>query len=109
MAEAVIAAIAMVVQDVLATVMTMAEARNRGWLAGWCDVAGWIVGITTATIAITALQGHNLTQKVLVIMLVSAANLFGTKLGQVIGSRYVHDISLTERLTILEQTVFNKE
>lgn len=103
MIPAIIAAIAMVIQDVLGTIMVMAEAKNRGWLAGVMDSAGWIVSITTATIAITAFQGHNMNEKVLVVILVSLANLFGTKLGQMIGSRYVKDATtLADRVARLE-------
>ncbi len=40
---ALVAAGAMVITDVLGVVMVMAEARNRGWMAGWCDTAQWIV------------------------------------------------------------------
>lgn len=103
MIVAIIAAATMVVTDVLGVVMVMAEARNRGWLAGWMDTAQWIVGITTTTITVTALQGHSLSEKVLVVVLVSLANLFGTKLGQVIGHRFVTDAStLAERVARLE-------
>jgi len=103
MTAAIVAAVAMAVQDVLATIMVMAEAKNRGWLAGTMDSLCWLVGITTTTIAITALQGHNTTDKVAVVVLVSLANLFGTKLGQIIGSRYVKDAtSLADRVTRLE-------
>ena len=103
MTAAVIAALAMVVQDAIATVLVMAEAKNRGWLAGFLDAAGWIVGITTITISINALNGHSLSTKVAVVVLVSLANVFGTKLGQIIGSRYVHDATtLSERVARLE-------
>jgi len=96
---AIIAALTMVVTDVL----VQAEARNRGWLAGWMDTAQWIVGITTTTITVTALQGHDMTEKVAVVVLVSAANLFGTKLGQMIGQRYVTDATtLADRVARLE-------
>jgi len=100
---AIIAALTMVVTDVLGVVMVQAEARNRGWLAGWMDTAQWIVGITTTTITVTALQGHDMTEKVAVVVLVSAANLFGTKLGQMIGQRYVTDATtLADRVARLE-------
>lgn len=106
---ALIAAVTMVVTDVLGTVMVMAEARNRGWLAGWCDTAQWIVGIATTTISVTALQGHSLSTKVWVVVLVSAANLFGTKLGQLIGKRFVTDSSsLADRVASLERTLQTK-
>ena len=86
-----IATVAMVFTDVLGTIMVMAEARNRGWLAGWCDTAQWLVGITTTAITVTILQGHSFMEKVLIILFVSAANLFGTKMGQVVGTKYVKD------------------
>ncbi len=109
MIYAVIAAVTMVITDVLGVVMVMAEAHGRGWLAGWMDTAQWLVGITTTTITVTALQGHDFSEKVAVVVLVSAANLFGTKLGQVIGSRFVVNAkSISERIAALERTVASK-
>ena len=109
MTYAVIAAVTMLFTDVLGTVMVIAEAHEQGWLAGWMDTAQWLVGITTTTITVTALQGHNLNQKIAVIVLVSAANLFGTKLGQMIGSRFVVKTkSLNERIATLERTLASK-
>lgn len=103
MTQALIAAVAMLVQDAISTVLVMAEARNRGWLAGFLDAAAWIVGITTATIAISTLQGNDLADKAYVVVFVSVANVLGTKLGQVIGSRFVHDATtLAERVARLE-------
>lgn len=103
MIYALIAAVTMVVTDILGVVMVMAEARNRGWLAGWMDTAQWIVGITTTTITVTVLQGHSFAMKALVVILVSAANLFGTKLGQMIGQRFVTDATtVADRLARLE-------
>lgn len=103
MIYALIAAVAMVITDILGVIMVMAEARDRGWLAGWMDTAQWLVGITTTTITVTALQGHNWSEKIAVVVLVSAANLFGTKLGQLIGHRFVTDASsLAERVARLE-------
>jgi hypothetical protein len=87
MTIAIWAALAMVASDVLATIMVQAEAANRGWLAGAMDTAGWYVGITTTTISVTTLNGNNTDAKVAVLVLVGAANLFGTKLGQVTGQR----------------------
>lgn len=92
---ALIAAATMVVTDVIGVVMVQAEAHNRGWLAGWLDTLGWLVGIATTTISVTALQGHSLSEKILVVGLVSAANLFGTKLGQVVGKRIVKGAVMT--------------
>lgn len=106
MTVALIAAAAMVATDVLGVIMVQAEARNRGWLAGWMDTAQWLVGIATTTISVTALQGHSVSEKVLVVGLVSTANLFGTKLGQVIGERFVSDkTTLAERVAAIERTL----
>lgn len=103
MIVAIIAALAMAVQDVLSTVMVMAEAKNRGWLAGCMDGLCWIVGITTTTISINALNGHSLSTKVAVVVLVTLANVFGTKGGQLVGQRYVTDATtLADRVARLE-------
>lgn len=83
----IVASLAMVVQDVVGTIMVQAEAANRGWLAGWCDAIGWGVGIASTFYSITALEGHDLPLKVGIIVFVTVANVVGTKLGQVIGTR----------------------
>ena len=83
--------------------MIMAEAKNRGWLAGWMDAAGWILAISTTTITVSTLQGNNTGEKVVVVVLVTTANLLGTKLGQVIGARFITDATtLAERIRRLE-------
>ena len=82
---ALLAAGCMVCQDILATIMVQAEAANRGWLAGLMDMLGF-VAISTTAISVNALNGHGcLINKVLVLAFVGAANVFGTKLGQVSG------------------------
>jgi hypothetical protein len=79
----------MVVQDILAVLLTDAEARNRGWLAGILDSAVWLFAIATTTIAVTALQGHSLAGKVELVVFVTVANLIGMRLGVWIGKRYI--------------------
>lgn len=86
---ALLAALCMIVTDVVATIMVQAEAANRGWLAGAMDTVGWYFSIGTTAISVTALQGHSFGTKVWVLVLVGAANLFGTKLGQVMGKRII--------------------
>ncbi len=105
MIPALLAAVTMLCTDVIGTVMVIAEARNRERLAGWCDSAQWLVGITTTFITIDALNGHSLSEKVWVVVLVSAANLFGTKLGACIGHRWVKDKTVEQRLAALEAHV----
>lgn len=88
---AVLAALAMVVNDIFGTLMVQAEARNRGWLAGMFDSLQWFATITTTTISVTALQGHSLHEKVLVICLVTAANLCGSAIGVYVGKRIIKE------------------
>lgn len=84
---AIIAGLCMVVTDVAATIMVQAEAANRGWLAGWMDTFGYLFSIQTTAITVAAVNGHSLTKHIVVLACVSAANLGGTKLGQVTGKR----------------------
>lgn len=65
----------------------MAEAREMGWLAGALDMAGWYVSIGTTTISVSSLEGHDTAKKIYVLIFVGLANMIGTKLGQVTGSR----------------------
>ena len=102
---ALLAAISMVATDILGTVMVMAEAAGRGWLAGIMDTLGWLVSITTLTISVTALQGHSWTEKTWVVGLVSLANLFGTKAGQMIGSHLLKNKTLGRGKVTLEDRV----
>lgn len=88
---ALLAALCMVFQDVLGTLMVQAEARNHGWLAGFCDSVMWLFSIATTAISVTALQGHNIHEKVLVILLVTLANLVGSRLGVYFGKKYIKE------------------
>lgn len=85
----ILAALAMVVQDIFGTLMVQAEARNRGWLAGCFDSLMWLAAISTTTISVTSLQGHDEARKVAVILAVTAANITGSRLGVFIGERLV--------------------
>ena len=108
MTIALLAALTMVVTDILGTIMVQAEAANRGWLAGLMDAAGWIVSIITTTISVATLSGHNFSEKVWVVALVTAANILGTKLGQVMGQKLMGRTgkkSVEQRVTELEQIV----
>lgn len=100
-----IAAFSMVIQDAAGTVMVVAEARGRGWLAGILDAVGWIFAITTTFISVDSLSGHDFAKKAAVVLAVSAANIFGTKLGESLGSRFVKDRTIEQRLAALEMAV----
>src|SRR5579883_591510 len=84
-----LAAFAMLAQDIIAVPLTQAEARNRAHLAGLLDTVGWLVAIATTSISVTTLLGHNIARKVAVIVAVSAANYIGTVIGTKLGKRFV--------------------
>ena len=84
---ALLAALCMVFEDIIATVMVQAEAGNHGIISGLCDCIGWGLAIATTAITVTALQGHNLHEKILVITLVTIANFLGSILGVEVGKR----------------------
>lgn len=92
MIVALLAALAMVCQDILGVLLVQAEARNRGLLAGVFDALGWLATITTTSISVSTLQGHNLTEQVLVITLVTAANIGGSVLGVKIGKKIIKEV-----------------
>jgi hypothetical protein len=92
--EIALACVTMILTDVLGVLLVQAEARNHGWLAGWFDTAQWIPGIVCSAITITILQGHSTLAKALIIVFVSMANLFGTKYGQSLGTKYIKDVHL---------------
>lgn len=89
MIVALYAALAMFVQDILGVLLVQAEARNHDHLAGFLDSAGYLCLAATSTIAITALQGHNLGLKVGVLSAVTVANYLGTVTGVRIGRRFI--------------------
>jgi hypothetical protein len=116
MVVALIAAVTMVATDVLGVILVQAEAANRGWLAGLMDASQWGVGIATTTISVTALQGHDMQTKVLVVAFVTVANVLGTKLGQVTGKRVLgapmmmrlfrtEGLTMEDRVAALERAV----
>lgn len=88
---ALLAALAMVIQDILEVCKIQSEARNRGLLAGIFDSLMWLAMILTTAVSVTTLQGHNTPEKVFVILAVSAANLIGSILGVSLGKRIVKD------------------
>jgi hypothetical protein len=83
------AMVCMVCQDILGTLMVIAEAHYQGWTAGSMDSLQWLFSIATATIAVTALQGKNRTTKIIVVCFVTAGNLVGSEIGVLIGQRFI--------------------
>lgn len=85
------AAAAMYIQDVLATVMVVAESRGRAHLAASMDTAGWLAQITTTTVSVDALLTGSLPMKAAVVAAVSAANYGGTWTGVKLGHRLMRE------------------
>lgn len=91
MEVALIAALSMLFQDVLAVLLVQAESRGKGLRSGVLDAAMWICGVVTNHYALNTLNGHNLMSTVVVVTLVSAANIAGCILGNRIGKKYFPD------------------
>ena len=88
MIVALAAAIAMIVQDVLATLMTMAENRQHPWWAGLLDAGMWLTGLLTTVWGAGSVILHGWTARTLVIVgAITAANILGTALGVALGDR----------------------
>ena len=90
-ATALAAAGAMLVQDVMGVLLVQAEARNRAGLAAAFDSVMWLAQISTVTISVTALQGHQLSAKAAVIIAVELANVAGCYIGVAVGRRWVRE------------------
>jgi hypothetical protein len=88
---ALLAAGAMLIQDIMGVLLVQAEARNRAGLAAAFDSVMWLAQISTVTISVTALQGHQLSAKATVIICVELANVAGCYAGVAIGRRYVKE------------------
>jgi hypothetical protein len=91
---AILAAVAMLAQDILGTILTMAEAKEKAALSGALDTVGWFAAILTTTWSVTALQGHNMSEKVWVLILVSVANFAGSYTGVLIGKKLINKVKV---------------
>lgn len=87
-----LAAIAMIFQDILEVLKDQSQARNRAVLAGVFDTLMWLCLITSTTVSVTALQGHKLSEKIIVIVAISVANFVGQYSGVYIGKKYIKEI-----------------
>ena len=128
---ALIAALAMVLQDITGVVMVQLEAGSlglpqrkswrdyigggwRAWGSALLDQMQWMVAITTTTISVTAFSGHDFHLKVIVFVAVSIANIVGSRTGQEIGiwllrRRGKTFVSVEDRLAALENIISSPE
>jgi asparagine N-glycosylation enzyme membrane subunit Stt3 len=100
-----LAAIAMLVADVLSVLLVQAEARNRAILSGVLDTLGWGAGMVVTFSTIDALNGRDRPLMFGVIAGVSLANFAGSWLGVRLGKRYVKEdptAELSLRVSALE-------
>lgn len=104
----ILAALAMIVSDVLSVLLTQAVARNRAVMAGVLDTIGWGAGILVTLETLDSLNGHDVPLMVGVIAAVSAANFAGTFGGTLIGKRFVREDPTTQlavRVAQIEATL----
>lgn len=85
------AAVFMLLNDIAAVLLVQSEARNRPGLSAIFDSVMWLASIFTTTISVTALQGHHLSAKALVIVCVTLANVAGCYIGVAIGRRFIKE------------------
>jgi hypothetical protein len=80
---ALLAFVAMCLQDILATAMVVFESRYNALAAGAFDVAGWLAGIVCMGLAIDSIirTGWRTRRSLAIIAAVSAANFLGTVAG----------------------------
>ena len=87
----VLAAVSMLVQDILAVLLVQAEARNKATLSAVLDCLMWPAGMACTAISVTALQGHDLGLKAAVIAAVEVANLAGSYVAIGLGKRWIKE------------------
>src|ERR1017187_4486446 len=97
-----LAAVSMLIADILSVLLVQAEARNRALMSGVLDAIGWGAGIIVTFSTISALGGHDMALKVAVIIGVTVANFAGSYIGTTLGRRIVHE-DPTDTLTISER------
>ena len=86
-----LAAVAMLIQDVLAVLLVQAEARNQAHLSALLDCLMWPAAMACTTITVTALQGHQFGLKAEVVAAVTVANAAASYAGVYIGKRWIRE------------------
>lgn len=80
---ALLAFVAMCIQDVLATVMVVFESKQTPWVPGFFDAGSWIAGLVCSALALDSIikGGWRNRKSMVIILAVTAANYWGTVLG----------------------------
>jgi len=89
---ALLAFVAMCLQDLLATCMVIFESRFNAPMAGASDVLSWITGLVCAALALEEIikNGWRTRKSLTIIAAVSLANFVGTFAGVAIASPLTH-------------------
>lgn len=85
----VLAALAMVCDDILAVCLVQAEARNRAILAGVLDSAMWVFSMIVTVTTVDVMQSHHTSTKVLAVGAITLANFTGSLIGVRVGRRWI--------------------
>ncbi len=84
-----LAALAMVWQDIFEVFKDQSQARNRAVLAGLFDTLMYLGLVASMTVSVTVLQAHNTSHKIEALVIISVANFIGQFTGVIIGARYI--------------------
>ena len=96
-----LAGLAMIAQDLLLTWMVQGEARDKWVLAGRVDCVGFLAQITTYGVSIDSIIKYGLTGRTLwVLGALTIANFVCTGLGTLLGSKWIHAVSIAESAVI---------
>jgi len=89
---AVLAFVAMCLNDVFGTIMVVEESRLNAVSAGVFDVLGWVTGLVCAALALDSIirDGWRTRRSLVIIASVSVANFLGTLLGVHISTLLAH-------------------
>lgn len=89
---ALLAFVAMCVQDVLGTCMVIFEARLNGPVAGMFDTAGWLATLVCMGLSLDEVikSGWRSRRSLTIIAAISVANFVGTVAGVSIGAALTH-------------------
>lgn len=91
-----LAAGAMIAQDIMLTLMVQAQTRHHWALAGLLDSVGFLTQVVTYGVSIDVVIKNGLDARSLwVLAALTAANFIGTGLGTILGDRWIHADNLS--------------
>ena len=91
MLEALLAALAMLINDCLDVLMVDSEARNHPLLPGFIDTFKYYPFIAYTTISVSVLTAHNTREKVFVLVAVGLGSFIGRFIGVKLGKKFIKE------------------